>query len=154
MTYLGGATVSWQSDYAQFYIVDADDMTFEAPVEITDQMMRQRWHRLPSGLVVYTNDCLQQLIEVRVFSAASPLDPNEWRSGRAWTQTETTEIALPSRRFALSSPSRARPGIAGPYFGVEAARMTVRILWMELIDPYDDSPARGPDVIRLDLWPA
>jgi hypothetical protein len=70
MAYRGGATFAWQSDYAQFYLIDGDDPRFHAPVDITPEMSARRWHRMTSGLVVYSNDSLQQLIEIRIFDSA------------------------------------------------------------------------------------
>ena len=154
MTYRGGAALSWQSDYAQFYLVDSADPRFEAPVTITDAMQKRGWQRLSSGLVVYTRDWLQQVIEVRIFSAPTAADPTEWRSGRAWTQAETATAKFPSRLFAISSPSKTGTEHYGPMFRVDAAEMIVRIQWMEQLDRTDDSAPGPADAIRLDLWPA
>jgi hypothetical protein len=154
MTYRGGATFAWQSDYAQFYLVDGDDPRFEAPVDITNEMTVRRWHRMASGLVVYSNDSLQQLIEVRIFGAEPAADPTEWRSGKPWTQTEIASAKLPSRRLTLSSPSKAGTESYGPSFRVDAVEMLARIQWMEFRGSRDDSKPVEPDVIRVDLWPA
>ncbi len=152
MTYRGGATLAWQSDYCQFYLQNDGASGFEAPVDITPDMMRRRWHVVPNGLVVYTNDCLKQLIEVRIFSAAPAMEPMEWRSQRIWTQTETAEVGLPLNTFALSSPSRAGLERYGPLFRVDATQMTVCIQWMEH-GASDDTASILDDVIRLTLWP-
>jgi hypothetical protein len=154
MTYRGGATFAWQSDYAQFYLVDGDDPRFEAPTDITTEMTVRRWHRMASGLVVYSNDSLQQFIDVRIFGAMPSADPAEWRSGKAWTQTEMADACFPSRRLTLSSPSKAGTESCGPSFRVDATSMAVRIQWMEFQGSRDDSKPLVPDVIRLDLWPA
>ena len=69
MTYRGGAALSWQSDFSQFYLVDSNDPRFEAPVNITEEMQKKRWQRLSTGLVVYTRDWLMQVIEIRIFAA-------------------------------------------------------------------------------------
>jgi hypothetical protein len=66
MTYRGGGTLDWQSDYSQFYVEDFGTSQFAAPIDITPDMMTRRWCRVPGGLVVYTNDCLQKLIELRI----------------------------------------------------------------------------------------
>lgn len=153
MTYRGGATLSWQSDYAQFYLVDGDDPHFEAPIDITSDMTVKRWHRMSSGLVVYTNDSLKQLMEIRIFDAAQAADPTEWRSAKAWTQAELTGARFPSRRFTVSSPSAAGTESYGPSFRVAAADVVVRIQWMEFQGSRDDTQLVEPDVIRLDIWP-
>ena len=150
MSYEGGATLAWQSDFTQFYLQDDSDVVFEAPIDITQEMMTRRWHRAPIGLVVYTNDCLQQLIDIRIFSAERAADPTEWRSGNPWTQTELATAEFPSRRFTITSPSH----IGGPFFRVGAVAMAVRLQWMEFQGSRDDSVPVQPDVIRLDLWPA
>ena len=154
MTYRGGAALSWQADYGQFYLVDSADPRFEAPVEITDEMQKRRWQRLSTGLVVYTRDWLQQVIEVRLFAAPQAADPTEWRSNRAWTQVEVTRAAFPSRLFAISSPSKAGTEHYGPIFRTDASEMAVRIQWMEQTERHDEGVAGPADVIRLDLWPA
>jgi len=152
MSYLGGATLDWQSDYAQFYLVDGHSLLGEAPVDITPEMMQRRWHPMPSGLVVYTNDCLRQLIEVRLFSTAQSADATDYRSDQPWTQTEIATAMLPSRTFSISSPSKAGTEAYGPHFRVDGTPVIVRIQWMELGDRNYDR--EGPqDVIRLDIWP-
>ncbi len=153
MTYRGGATLAWQSDYGQFYVVDGEDPRFDAPEVITPLMQSRRWHRMATGVVVYTNDSLQQLLDIRIFGSEHAADPTEWRSGRAWTQTEQAVASFPSRRFTLSSPSKASTESYGPSFRVDAATMIVRIQWMEFQGSRDDSVPVVPDVIRLDLWP-
>lgn len=155
MSYRGGSALSWQSDYGQFYLLDLDAAAaFTAPVDISDEMMRKRWHQTPGGLVVYTNDCLQQVIEVRVFGEPREADPLEWRSGQAWTQSELTSMTFPSRLFVVSSPSRAGTEAYGPIFRVDTAANRIRIQWMESDANRDDGVPVQPDVIRLELWPA
>jgi hypothetical protein len=154
MSYRSGATFAWQSDYAQFYLIDPSDDRFQAPTDITPEMMSRRYHRLNAGLVIYTNDCLQQLIEVRIFGGEPPRDDTDWRSGRAWTQVETVTVSFPSKHLTLDSPSKGSPGNYGPNFRVDAAMMAVRIQWMEFPGSRYDTKLVEPDVIRLDLWPA
>jgi hypothetical protein len=154
LTYRGGAALSWQSDYSQFYLVDSADPRFEAPTDITAEMEKRRWKRLSTGLVVYTRDWLAQVIEIRIFGAPPPADPVEWRSGRKWTQTEIAKAAFPSRMFAISSPSKAGTAHFGPIFRIDASEMAVRVQWMEQFERDDDSAVGPADVIRLDLWPA
>ncbi len=154
MSYRGGATFAWQSDYLQFYLVDGDDPRFEAPVDVTPEMSARRWHRAATGLSVYSNDSLKQLIEIRIFGAERAPDLTEWRSGKPWTQTEVASAKFPSRRLTLSSPSKAGTESYGPSFRVDAVAMAVRIQWMEFQGSRDDSKLVDPDVIQIDLWPA
>lgn len=151
MTYRGGTALSWQSDYAQFYLVDSADPRFEAPTTISEVIQQRRWHRLSSGLVVYTRDWLHQVIDIRIFSEPAAADPSDWRSGRSWTQTETASANFPSRIFAVSSPSKAGTEHYGPMFRVDAPDMIVRIQWMEHLDRHGDSTPAVLDVIRMDL---
>jgi hypothetical protein len=155
MSYRGGETLRWKSDFAQFYLVDDAIPDFDAPVDITHEMIFCGWHPMPGGLAIYTNDCLHQLIEIRIFSAPAAQDEIEWRSGRTWTKVTTTSVLLPSKQFVLSSPSRGGPaGNYGPIFRVDAAAMVIRIHWMEFQGSRDDTKLVEPDVIRLDFWPA
>jgi hypothetical protein len=154
MAQLGGASFAWVSDYGQFYLIDADDPQFHAPTVTTDEMQRRRWHPMASGLVVYTNDCLQQNIEVRVHDVEPPLDATEWRSKNTWTQVERASAEFPSKRFTLSSPSHPDTHTAGPFFRIRTSKVAIRIAWMEFQGSRDDSVPVQPDVIRLDLWPA
>jgi hypothetical protein len=55
MSYRGGATLSWQSDFAQFYMVDDANPDFDAPTDITAEMMARRWQPMSDGLAIYTN---------------------------------------------------------------------------------------------------
>ena len=153
MTYRGGAALAWQADYAQFYLVDGDDAGFRAPEDITPLMMTSRWHALPSGLVVYTNDCLQQVIDIGIFSAEPPVESQEWRSQRPWTQIELAQAAFPSCRFAVSSPSKAGTESYGPVFRLDSPNVAIRIMWMEHEGDRYDTAGVQPDVIRLELWP-
>lgn len=153
MSYRGGAALSWQSDYGQFYLVDSNDPRFEAPIDIGSASLERRWQRLSSGLVVYTRDWLLQVIDIRIFGEGQPADAREWRSERGWTKAETTAAAFPSRLFSVSSPSRAGTEHYGPLFRVDAVEMTIRIQWMEQTDRVNEREW-PPDVIRLDLWPA
>ena len=45
----GWATLAWQSDYGQFYLVDREDEAFEAPVEITAEMEARSLCVTPRG---------------------------------------------------------------------------------------------------------
>ena len=100
--------------------------------------------------MVYTNDSLQQLLEIRVFDVMPDADVKEWRSSRTWNQTESVAFDLPSRQFIVSSPSSAI-GTASPAFAVDGPEVQARIHWMEHPAPRDDSKLVQPDVIRLDV---
>ncbi len=157
MSYLGGATFDWASDYAQFYLVDSGDPRFEPPVDITPVMEKRRWHRMETGLLVYTVDSLRQIIQVQIFSAPRAPDPTECRSGKPWMQTELAQARFPTRRLTLSSPSQAGTEKYGPTFRLDAEEMAVRIQWLEWLEWPDDRynvKRAEADVIRVDLWPA
>ncbi len=154
MAYRGGATFAWQSDYAQFYLVDADHEAFVAPIDITAEMMAQSFAVCPNGLVIYTEDCLRQLIEVRLFDAEAKAEPGDWRSDRSWTRIATITVTFPSRRFTVSSPSRAGTEACGPWFEAGASKLKARLQWMELGSDNYEAARPHDDVIRIDLWPA
>ena len=104
VTLLGRAILAWQSDYTQFYLVDPSDGDFTAPVEITAEMEARSLFVLPSGLVVYTNDCTQQHIQITIHDG-EPIHPaTEPMSGAAWTRAEEAELHFPSPSFTVSSP--------------------------------------------------
>lgn len=153
MAYIGGATFAWQSDYSQFYLIDGDHAAFVAPCDVTPEMEARGWAITPGGLVVYTQDCLKQLIEIRLFDGPSDAETAEWRSERAWTKTETTHVVLPAGRFTISSPSRAGTEASGPWFMTGAPSLVARLQWMELPGEHYDEDRRVYDVIRIDLWP-
>lgn len=128
MAHRGGADLSWASDYGQFYLVDYEDREWNAPTAITNVMMQRRWSASSSGLVVYTNDCLQQIIEIRLHDSEPQHDATEWRSSSPWTQIETATATFPSKRFLIDSPSlggSSYPG--GPLFQLDGTAMAVRI---------------------------
>ncbi|TKT75805.1 hypothetical protein [Aquamicrobium sp. LC103] len=149
----GWATFAWQADYGQFYLIDPEAPAFEAPTEITPEMERRSFFATPTGLVVYTGDCLQQHIRIRIYDTEPVRSEVEEMSGNPWTRVETTDAHFPSRKFALSSPSMPDPLPAGPLFLLEAERISVRIQWMEFQGSRDDSVPVEPDVIELTLWP-
>lgn len=153
MAYIGGAVLAWQSDYSQFYLIDGDDAAFVAPDQLTPEIAARGWSIAPGGLAVYTQDCLKQLIEIRLFDAPSAADATEWRSQRAWTKTETAPVVFPAGRFTVSSPSRAGTEASGPWFMTGATSLVARLQWMELPGEHYDEDRRVYDVIRIDLWP-
>lgn len=147
-------TFAWQVDYGQFYLVDCDDKAFLAPVEITAEMEKRRVVALTTGLVVYTQDCLQQHIRISIYDAEPDHPPTEPMSGQAWTQIETISARFPSRRFAMSSPSMPSPLPGGPHFFLETSIVTARVSWMEFQGSRDDTVPVDPDIIEITLWPA
>ena len=149
----GWATFAWQSDYGQLYLVDRNDLSFRAPEIITDEMMQRGLCALPKGLVIYTNDCLQQHIRIRIFAAEPDYLPADQMSGNPWTNVETIEACFPSRTFLNSSPSIPDPLPAGPVFLLETEKVIARISWMEFQGSRDDSVPVEPDVIEITFWP-
>lgn len=149
----GWAAFAWQSDYGQFYLVDRNDSSFRAPEIITDEMIQRGLCALPKGLVIYTNDCLQQHIRIRIFDTEPDHLPAEQMSGNPWTKVETIEACFPSRTFSISSPSMPDPLPAGPVFLLETEKVKARISWMEFQGSRDDSVPVEPDVIEITFWP-
>ena len=68
------------------------------------------------GLVIYTQDCLQQHIRISVHDAEPGHAPTEPMGGEAWMQVETIKVRFPSQRFTLSSPSTTFLLPSGPGF--------------------------------------
>lgn len=154
MATLGSARLAWQSDYGQFYLVDLGDADFTPPITITPEMERSRFKTTPAGLVVYTADCLQQHLEIRVHDAPPESSDVESMSQRPWTQVQTTLAHFPSRTFTISSPCSPDPQPFGPLFLTPTEAVHVRISWVEFEGTRVDSVPIEPDVIQLDLWPA
>jgi len=154
MAILGSARLAWQSDYGQFYLVDLRDTAFTPPMAITPVMERQRFQATPAGLVVYTADCLQQHVEIRVHDAEPMFSEVELMSDRPWTQVETTPAHFPCRTFSISSPCAPDPQPFGPLFLTPSEHVQVRIAWVEFDGARDDSVPVEPDVIQIDIWPA
>lgn len=148
----GWATFAWQSDYGQFYLIDPDE-PFTPPIEITPEMERRSLFAAPAGLVVYTQDCLQQHIRISIYDAEPDPSPVEQMSGKPWTRVETTPACFPSRKFTISSPSMPDPFPAGPVFLLDSGKVAARINWMEFEGSRDDSVPVEPDVIEITLWP-
>jgi hypothetical protein len=153
-TLLGGASLAWQSDYGQFYLVDAEDQNWDAQVDITDDIMVRRWSRMSTGLIVYTNDCLEQVLDIELYDGEPHWDVVERRSRRAWTQVEIALASFPSRRLAVTSPSRGSVSPGGPFFFLSSPTVVVGIGWLDFAARGDDSGVSLPEVIRIELWPA
>ena len=153
MELLGSATFAWQADYGQFYLIDCKDEAFLAPTQITTEMEARRVVAPIAGLVIYTNDCLQQHISISIHAAEPdhPLTEPMW--GKPWTQIETIRARFPSRRFTVSSPSMPYPLPSGPQFLLDTDSVIARVSWMEFYGSRDDSMAVDPDVIAITLWP-
>jgi len=150
----GWATFAWQSDYGQFYLIDPQAPTFEAPTEITPEMEQRSLFATPAGLVVYTQSCLQQHIRIAIYDREPDHPQVEDMSGKPWTRVGVTQARFPSRTFTLSSPSTPDPLPAGPLFLLETPIVVVRISWMEFQGSRDESVPVEPDVISLTLWPS
>lgn len=149
----GWARFAWQADYGQFYLVDCQDHDFMAPVQITPEMEAQSLCVMPSGIVIYTQDSLQQQIRISIFSGEPEHQMTESMSGKLWTHIETAEVRFPSQRFFLSSPSSPAPLPNGPMFLADSINSVMRISWMEFQGSRDDSVPVEPDVIEIVLWP-
>lgn len=154
MALKGWASFAWQADYGQFYLIDEADADFRAPETITPEMEAKRLVALSAGLVVYTNDSLQQHIRITIHDAEPEPFPAEPMSGQPWTQVETVHAWFPSRLFTISSPSMPYPLPSGPIFRLDADHVGVRIAWMEFDRSRDDSLPVEPDVIEVTIWPA
>lgn len=153
MALRGWATFAWLSDYGQFYLVDREDSAFLPPQEITAEMQARSLYVPETGIVVYTNDCLQQHIRIAIHDCKPDHSPTETMSGKPWTRIETVKARFPSQRFGISSPSLPDPWPAGPVFLLDAEDVTARIGWMEFEGSRDDSVPVEPDVIDITLWP-
>jgi hypothetical protein len=149
----GWAMLAWQSDYSQFYLIDRGDETFEAPVEITDEIEKQSYVAKPAGVVIYTQDSLNQHIHIAIYDTEPEQSPTEPISGRPWTRTETADVKFPSKSFGVSSPSMPDPLPNGPFFLVDSTDCTLRIDWMEDQGIRDFSGPTDPDIIHLTLRP-
>jgi len=149
----GWATLAWQSDYSQFYLVDRDEKAFEAPVEITADMEARSLAVMPSGIVIYTQDSLNQHLHVAIYDAEPEHPPTEPMSDKLWTRVETVEARFPSKSFTISSPSTPDPLPNGPIFLVDNAECWMRISWMEAAEIRDFSGPTEPDVIHIAIWP-
>jgi len=154
MALRGWATFAWQSDYGQFYLVDREDAAFLPPQEITAEMQARSLFVPEKGIVVYTNDCLQQHIRIAIHDREPDHSPTETMSGKSWTRVETVKARFPSRSFAISSPSLPDPWPSGPIFLLDAEETSARISWMEFEGSRDDSVPVEPDVIDITLWPS
>jgi hypothetical protein len=150
----GWATLAWQADYGQFYLVDREDTSFLPPEIITPEMEARRFFVPEAGLVVYTEGSLQQHIRIHIHDAEPNHAPVEPMSGKPWTQIETTTARFPSRSFSISSPSAPDTLAGGPIFFLDSATVSVRISWMEFQGSRDESVPVEPDVIEIVFWPA
>ncbi|WP_338661951.1 hypothetical protein VQH23_17180 [Pararoseomonas sp. SCSIO 73927] len=154
MALRGWASLAWQADYGQFYLVDPEDAAFRPPEEITPEMMERSLFVPPAGLVVYTEGCLQQRIDFAIHDAESEHPEAEPMTGNPWTRVRTADLSFPSRRFSISSPSSPDPLPCGPFFLLDTPSVRARIAWMEFQGSRDDSVPVEPDVIAITLWPA
>jgi hypothetical protein len=150
----GWATFAWQSDYGQFYLIDRGEPSFQPPMEITAEIESRSLFVPPTGLVIYTNDCLQQHVRISIYDVEPEPPPNEIMSGSPWTRVGTARPFFPSRKFSLSSPSSPDPLPNGPIFLLDAAAAEARICWKEFQGSRDDSIPVEPDVIDIALWPS
>lgn len=149
----GWATLAWQSDYSQFYLIDREDEAFEAPVDITEEMLTRSFAVTSAGIVIYTQDSLNQHIHLAIYDAEPEHPSTEPMSEKPWTRAETAKVRFPSKSFAISSPSTPDPLPNGPIFLVDSVKCAMRISWMESTDVRDFSEPTDPDVIHIAIWP-
>jgi hypothetical protein len=149
----GWANFAWQSNYGQFYLVDRADHAFTAAIEITPEMEARNLAVTSSGLVIYTQSCLQQHIRIAIYDIEPEHPVTEPMSGNLWTRIEQTQASFPSKSFGISSPSLPDPLPCGPIFLVDSADCMVQINWMEFQGSRDDSVPVDPDIIDIAIWP-
>jgi hypothetical protein len=152
MALRGWANFAWQADYGQFYLIDCQDTDFQAPIEITAEMERRSLFVPATGIVVYTQDCLNQHIRISIHDSEPDHTPVEEIGRKPWTRVETVKASFPSQMFTISSPSMPYPLPGGPLFYLDAETVTARISWMEFEGVRDESVPFDPDVIQITLW--
>ena len=104
------------------------------------------------GIVVYTNDCLQQRIALSIHDREPDNAPVEPMSLKPWTRVERVRARFPSRTFSIRSPSFPDPLPVGPFLLLDEADVTARINVMEFPRSRNDSVPVEPDVIAVELW--
>lgn len=152
--HLGGAHFEHSSDYSQFYLVDVKNMVIEGIADFGDEIFNARYHVVPNAIVIYTADCLRQVIRIAFSDSAPDANPVEIMSEDRWTKVVETEAGFPSGAFTLSSPSQTGTEAYGPHFKVVAPRMKLRISWLEYDEDRYNAFRPKPDVISLQFWPA
>jgi hypothetical protein len=151
---LGGARFAWQSDYAQIYVADARDPFLNGIDQLGPEAFARGFHVFPNGVAVYTTDCLRQEIEIALHDAKPEAAATEWRSEDGWTKTAEAAVRFPSGAFLLSSPSKSGGEAYLPILKAPAAKLMLRIYWMEYEEGSYEPLRAKPDVIRLEFWPA
>ena len=74
--YLGGASLSWVSDYAQIYFVDVTTPHIAGIEALGADDFARGYHVAPEGLAVYTQDCLRQEVRIALYDALPPVEPS------------------------------------------------------------------------------
>lgn len=143
----GWATFAWQSDYGQFYLVDHEDSTFTAPIEITPEMERRSFFQYTDRTCHLYPELSATAPALSIYDTEPDHSPVEEMNGKPWTRIETAGARFPLRKFTISSPSMPAPLPAGPVFLLEAERMAARISWTEFQGSRDDSGPVDPDII-------
>jgi hypothetical protein len=148
------ASFAWVSDYSQFYLVDSVDLAIADIDKLELQTYERDWYAGPSGLVVYTVDCLRQEIRILLHDAEPTTLPDmDAMTGSPWKRTALADVIFPSGRFTLGSPSRGGGSAHGPHFIAPRKQMRTRIAWLEFEEETYDPFRPKADVIQLDLWP-
>jgi hypothetical protein len=146
--YLTSARFDWVSDYAQFYLFDVENLERDWLEGLPAETFAKGFHVAPNALVIYTADCLRQMIEIILHDSKPPAVQDI-----PWTKQAETVVTFPSGRMALTSPTSAGSEKYGPQFALPAKSLSALIQWRESDeDRYNaDRPIR--DHIRVTLWP-
>ena len=151
--YLGGAELAWISDYAQLYFVDAENSAIAGIEDVSAEAMARGYVLFPNALVIYTADCLRQSIRILIHDSTPDPAATEIISGDGWSKRLETAADFASGAFVVSSPSKTGIEDYLPRFKVPAAKMSVRISWLEIDQDRYNVFRPKPDVIQVELWP-
>ncbi len=151
MTILSNFAFDWCSDYGQFMLTDVETR-FAFLEDISDTVYARGYHVAPGGLLVYTQDCLRQRIEVALLDSAPPPPEPDSVTPTQKFRTAQTSTSFPSGFFTIGSVSKTNYEAYGPRWNVGTSALSIRISWTEfLTDTYN--PQRPEvDCFRLDLW--
>jgi hypothetical protein len=151
--YLGGADLSWCSDYSQLYFIDVGQTRLDGIEDIPADAEIRSVVQLPNALVVYTVDCLHQTIRVAIYDSKPDASASEMLCGDAWIKVLETTTTFASGEFVVSSPSKSGIEEYLPRFKVPQAKMGVRVSWLDYEQDRYDSFRAKPDVIQVEMWP-
>lgn len=152
--YLGGASLAWCSDYSQIYFVDVASPAIAGIEDVGEEAFTRGYFTAVGALVVYTVDCLRQEVRIALHDGPPPVEAKDMMSEDVWTKVIETRVVLPSRKFTISSPSKAGGETWGPVFTAPHETLNARIQWLEYENEPYDAYRPKPDVIAVTLWPA